>query len=92
MSGGIKIQVSTCEACREDERSQTKETLKSHQTPDRPWQYVAADLFELEGKSYLLTSNYFSDVFELDHLRSTASVSVIRKLEAHFARHGIRNS
>ena len=89
MTGDIKNHVSTCEACREYERSQSKETLKSHQTPSRPWQYVAADLFKLGGKSYLVTSDYFSDFFELDHLRSTTSVSVIRKLKAHFARHGI---
>ena len=89
MAGDIKNHVSTCEACREYERGQTKDTLKSHHTPSRPWQYVAADLFELEGKSYSVTSDYFSDFFELDHLRSTALVSVIRKLKAHFARHGI---
>ena len=89
MTGDIKNHVSTCEACREYERGQTKETLRSHETPSRPWQYVAADLFELEGKSYLVTSDYFSDFFELDHLRSTSSVHVIRKLKAHFARHGI---
>ena len=89
MTGDIKNHVSTCEACREYERSQTKETLKSHQMPSRPWQYVGADLFELEGKSYLVMSDYFSDFFELDHLRSTTSVSVIRKLKAHFARHCI---
>jgi len=50
---------------------------------------VAADLFELEGKTYLVTSDYYSDFFELDHLRSPLSVCVIRKLKAHFARHGI---
>ena len=36
-----------------------------------------------------MTSDNFSDFFELDHLRSRTSVSVIRKLKAHFARHGI---
>ena len=36
-----------------------------------------------------MTSDYFSDFFELDHHRSTSSVHVIRKLKAHFARHGI---
>ena len=45
MTGDIKNHVSTCEACREYERSQTKETLMSHETPSRPWQYVTADLF-----------------------------------------------
>ena len=89
MTKDIKNHVSTCETCREYERSQSKETLKSHETPSRPWQYVVVDLFELEGKSYLVTSDYFSDFFELDHLRSTSPVHVIRKLKSHFARHGI---
>ena len=43
----------------------------------------------LNGKSYLETVDYFSDLFELDHLRSTPSVYVINKLKGHFARHGI---
>jgi hypothetical protein len=37
MSGDIKKFVSTCELCREYERSQTKETLMSHEIPSRPW-------------------------------------------------------
>ena len=37
----------------------------------------------------MVTSDYFSDFSELDHLRSTTSVFVIKKLKAHFARHGI---
>ena len=89
MTSDIKNYASTREASREDERSQTKETPKGHQTPSRPWQYVAAGPFLLEGKSYLVTSDYFFDFFERDHLRSTTSVSVIKKLKEHFARHGI---
>ena len=77
MTADIKNHVSTCEACRK------------HETPNRPWKRVAADLFELEGKAYSVTSDYYSDFFELDHVRSPSSVCVIRKLKAHFARHGI---
>ena len=89
MTGDIKNYVSTCEACREYEKGQRKETLISHEARSRPWQFVAADLFELNGKSYLVTVDYFSDFFELDHLKSTSSVYVIKKLKGHFARHGI---
>ncbi|XP_020625154.1 uncharacterized protein K02A2.6-like [Orbicella faveolata] len=46
-------------------------------------------MFELKGKTYLVTSDYYSDFFELDHLRSPSLVCVIRKLKAHFAHHGI---
>ena len=81
--------MSTCEACREYEQGQRKETLISHEVPSRLWQFVAADLFESNGKSYLVTVDYFSDFFELDHLRSISSVYVIKKLKGHFARHGI---
>ena len=42
-----------------------------------------------DGKSYMVSSDLYSDFFELDHLRSTSSVYVIKKLKAHFARHGI---
>jgi len=63
--------------------------MMSPETPNQPWQRVAADLFELEEKPYLVTSDYYSNFFELDHLRSPSSVCVIRKLKAHFARHGI---
>ena len=89
MTGYIKNYVSTCEACGKYEQGQRKETLTSHEAPSRPWQFVAADLFELNGKGYLVTVDYFSDFFELDHLRSTFSVYVIKKLKGHFARHGI---
>ena len=63
MSGDIKNFVSTCEICREYERSQAKETLMSHEIPTRPRQRVAADLFEHAGRTYLVTTDYFSDFF-----------------------------
>ena len=56
-------------------------------TPTRPWQGV--DLFEFEGLSDLVTSDYYSDFFYFYHLKSLSSVSVIRKLKVHFGRHGI---
>ena len=89
MTADIKKYVSACETCQEYEQGQVKETMMSPETPSRPWQPVAADLFEFEGKTYLVTSDYYSDFFELDHLRSPSSVCAIRKLMAHFARHGI---
>ena len=89
MNGEIKNYVSTCEACREYEQGQRKETLIGHKTPSRPWPFVAVDIFELSGKSYAVTVDYFSDFFEFDHLWSTSSVYVIKKLKGHFAKHSI---
>ena len=62
MKGEINNYVSTSEACREYKQGQRKKTLTSHKTPSRPWQFIAADLFELNGKSYLETVDYFSTI------------------------------
>ena len=76
MTGDIKNYVSTCEACREYEQGQRKETLTSHEVPSRPWQFVAADLFELNGKSPLLLRLFFN------RLRYTACPVVIPPIDS----------
>ena len=54
MTADIKNYVSTCEACRVYEQGQVKETMMSPETPNRPWQRVAADLFDLLSHLRLL--------------------------------------
>ena len=57
--------------------------------PDRPWQKVAVDLFELKGHPYLLVIDYFSRYIEVAKLSSTTSPDVSVHLQSMFARHGI---
>ena len=58
--------------------------------PDRPWQKIGTDLFELKGKPYLLCIDYFSRFAEVTLLsKSTTSPDVITHLKSWFARHGI---
>ena len=57
--------------------------------PDRPWQKVGADLFELKGESFLIVIDYFSRYAELCKLSRTTSPDVIVHLKSMFARHGI---
>ena len=57
--------------------------------PNHPWEKVASDLFELNGKTYLLVADYFSCYLEVQTLTTTTSASVIRALKAIFSRHGI---
>ena len=56
--------------------------------PSHPWEKVASDLFELNGKVYLLVVNYFSHYMEIQTFTTTTSVSIIHVLKAIFARHG----
>ena len=90
MSSDIKIEVEKCSACREFETGQAKETLMSHEIPSRPWAKVGCDLLTLDGKEYLVTTDYFSNFWEIDSLGHSATAhKVIAKLKEQFARHGI---
>lgn len=91
MNTDIKLMIATCDACRTYESNNQKETLQPHELPDRPFEKVAADLFELEGKHYLITVDYFSNFWEIDRLHDLSSRAVIKKLKAHFSRYGIPN-
>ena len=88
MNSELKHWISTCESRRLFEVSHGRETLMSHDIPQRPWEKVAVDLFTLNQKDYLVTVDYCSGYWELDRLRNTDSGTVVRKLKAHFARHG----
>jgi len=59
-----------------------------HEVLQRPWDKVAVDLFSLNQKDYLVTVDYYSGYWELDRLHRTDAETVVKKLKAHFARHG----
>ena len=50
------------------------------------------DLFELNGRDYLLTVDYYSNYFEVDRVSSKQGPEVMHKLKTHFAQHGIRDT
>ena len=90
MSAEIKEYISAREICREfDTTSQARETLMSHEVPSRPWEKIAADIFTLDGKDYLVTIDYYINFWEIDRLPSTKATTTILKLKGHFARYGI---
>ena len=89
MNKEVKEWIQTCETCREFEQTHCKETLMSHEIPERPWEKIAADLFTYKGKEYLITVCYKSNFWELDRLNDTKSSTVVKKLKAHLARYGI---
>lgn len=89
MSADIETMVQRCETCQSRQHSNPKEPLTPHEIPTRPWQKVGTDLFQWDGKNYLVTVDYYSRFFEVDQLDTTTSKAIIRKLSSHFARHGI---
>lgn len=60
-----------------------------HAEGSTPWQKIRLDLFELNGKHYLIAVDYFSSFIEIDLLTSLTSSRVIALLKKQFARFGI---
>jgi hypothetical protein len=60
-----------------------------HAVPLLPWEKVGADLFQFDGKSYLLLVDYYSKFFEVSMLPTTRACDVVLYMKSHFARHGI---
>ncbi|KAK3742318.1 hypothetical protein QZH41_001012 [Actinostola sp. cb2023] len=81
--------ISKCSICNTFQTEQQKEPLMSHPVPNQPWEFIATDLFEHNGRDYLVTTDYFSNFCEIDRLYSTTSRDVINKLKSHIGRHGI---
>lgn len=61
--------------------SNPKESLVSHEIPNRPWSKVAMD--------YLLTVDYFSKWPEIAKLKGLTSSSVINHVKSQFSKYGI---
>lgn len=83
----LKTYIGKCMVCKELDTRQQKEPLHSYDFPLRPWAKVGTDLFSFNNKDYLVTVDYFSNFWEVDHLSDTRSITVIHKLKAHFAHH-----
>ena len=72
MNSDIKEAVTKCEVCAEYQANNPQQPLQTHKIPDRPWSRLAADLFTLQSKEYIVLVDYYSDFVEVspqaDHL------------------------
>ena len=90
MNGQIRDFIRQCETCQTFAPKQQKETMIPHEIQEQPWIKVGADLFQFDGRDYLVTVDYYSNYWEVDFLAGdTSSSNVINKLRAQFARYGI---
>ena len=88
MKHQVEQLVRSCPACTQASLAH-RQPMISSPLPNHPWEKVASDLVELNGKTYLLVADYFSCYLEVQTLTTATSASVIRALKAIFLRHGI---
>ncbi len=89
MSNQIHEHVLKCKVCEKFRSSNVKQPMLSHPTPDRPWQKLAADIFQFGPYDYLVVTDYYSRWIEFFTLSGKTANDVIIKLKPLFARFGI---
>nr|XP_055074185.1 uncharacterized protein K02A2.6-like [Misgurnus anguillicaudatus] len=88
LSKELTKMIENCDTCAR-ERTNLREPMLPTDFPSRPWSTVGADLFQKDGKVYLVVVDYFSRFFEVAKLTSTTSEAVVEHFKSIFARHGI---
>ena len=86
MGSDIRTFVEKCTTCAAMGDTRQKEPLQTPSLPIRPWSKLAIDQFTVNGSSYLITVDYYSDYFEIDKLPSTTTRDIIKALKPHFSR------
>ena len=88
ISKDISDLIGKCRVCQEKQSSRTREPLLSSPLPQKPFQQMAADLCEHNGRHYLVVVDYYSSYLDICFLSKTTSLAVIGHLKKIFARHG----
>ena len=88
LSTMIEAMVAKCVTCAKD-RPVSTEPLMSSSFPSRPWERLAMDLFDLNGKAHLVVIDYYSRCIESKRLDDTTSQGIVYTLKEIFATHGI---
>ena len=88
LSRQVEELVKSCRTCIQETKHRP-EPLEPSAVPLRPWEKLASDLFELNGKPYLLVVDYYSCYIDIANLENGAtSPCVINHMKAMFSRNG----
>ena len=78
-----------CRSCLENSPSHPREPLQMTPIPDRPFQIVCTDLFQLKGRHYLVIVDRFSGFMHVYHSREPPTHKfLIRNIRDVFMRYG----
>jgi len=88
LSTQIEELVRRCTIC-EKLRPETREPLLPSTLPERAWERIGSDLFQLDGKTFIIVVDYYSRWIEVRPLNPTTSQAAINALKSIMAHHGI---
>ena len=67
----------------------SKEPLQQHDFVARAWSKVGADLCDLQGRTLLVVSDYYSNFIEVENISRLNTGGVSKTLKTMFSRYGI---
>jgi transposase InsO family protein len=89
MNSELKDYTSKCDICNSMRQGQQKESMKSHDVPNRAWKTVSSDIFMLNGQDYVIMVDHYRDFFEYELLRKATTEGVVKFMKRNFARYGV---
>ncbi|GFS38882.1 uncharacterized protein K02A2.6 [Nephila pilipes] len=89
MNSDIETVVSECVICEKFKKANSKETLKRHIVPYRPFEKIGMDIMDFCNISYLVLMDYYSKWIEIAELANKCADEVITKLKTGFSRFGV---
>ena len=92
MSKEMKEYVARCHVCMVYRNEQRKEPIQQHEFVGRPWSKVAVDLCDLDKRTLLVISDYFSNYIDVERVQSVTTRSIIKELKAGFEWIGISDT
>jgi len=80
--------VQQCGICRQ-QASPSREPMILTPLPNHLWERAGTDLFELNGKQYIMIADYYSHYPEVIKLTFITSTTVIAAMKSVFSHHSI---
>ena len=81
--------MSNCSACQKFQTKQSGETLRNEILTTQPWTCLATDIFEYEGKSYLIVVDQFSKFIVVHKVSNHISEQTVAKFIQIFSEFGV---
>lgn len=72
----------TCLSCGVCARYLSESPMRSHEIQTGPWSKISAYIFHLDGTSYLVMVDHYSDFFEQDPVKNAIASTVIRAMKS----------
>ena len=78
-----------CDLCNKHQPAQPKLSIMQPNLPTRPWEKLGNDIFEFNGKKYLMVVNYYSQFLVIRLLNDMTSHTVCNQFTSILAEYGL---